>query len=51
MECQFLRIALLFIVLLFGLGWGGWSGVLVNGSAFLCPLMTLGALCGPYGCG
>jgi hypothetical protein len=41
---------LLFIVSLFGLGWSRWSGLLVNGGGFLCALMTLGALCGPYGC-
>jgi hypothetical protein len=42
---------LLFIVSLFGLGWSRWSGLLVNGAAFLCALMTLGAMCGPFGCG
>ena len=41
---------LLFIVSLFGLGWSRWSGLLVNGGAFLCALMTLGAMCGPFGC-
>ena len=41
---------LLFVVSLFGSGWGRWSGLLVNGGAFFCTLMTLGALCGPFGC-
>jgi|ERR1700722_3038403 hypothetical protein len=40
----------LFIVSLFGLGWRRWCGLLVNGGAFLCALMTLGAMCGPFGC-
>ena len=38
------------IVSLFGLGWSRWSGLLINGGAFLCALMTLGAMCGPFGC-
>jgi hypothetical protein len=41
---------LLFIVSLSALGWSRWSGLLVNGGAFLCALMTLGAMCGPFGC-
>ena len=40
----------LFIVSTFGLGWTRWSGLFVNGCAFLCGLMTLGAMCGPFGC-
>jgi hypothetical protein len=32
---------------LFGLGWSRWTGVLANGSAFVCALMSLGAACGP----
>jgi hypothetical protein len=41
---------LLLIVSLFGLGWSRWIGFLVNGSVFLCALMILGAMCGPFGC-
>jgi hypothetical protein len=37
-------------VSLFGLGWSRWTGLLANGSAFLCSLMILGAMCGPFGC-
>jgi hypothetical protein len=35
---------------LFGLGWGRWLGIVANGGAFICALMTLGAMCGPFGC-
>ena len=38
------------IVSLFGLGWSRWTGVLANGAAFLCALMSFGAACGPFGC-
>ena len=38
------------IVSLFGLGWSRWTGVVANGSAFMCALMSLGAACGPFGC-
>jgi hypothetical protein len=41
---------LLFMVSLSGLGWSRWSGLLVNGGAFLWAVMTLGAMCGPFGC-
>ena len=41
---------LLFALSLFGLGWSRWIGLVVNCSAFLCALMTLGAICGPFGC-
>jgi hypothetical protein len=41
---------LLSIVSLFGLGWSRWSGLLVNGGTVFCSLMTLGAMCGPFGC-
>src|ERR1700685_460454 len=47
---SFFGSPLLFIVSLFGLGWSRWSGLLVNGGAFFCNLMTVGALCGPFGC-
>lgn len=30
------------VVSLFGLGWSRWTGVLANGAAFLCALMSLG---------
>jgi hypothetical protein len=42
--------AFLFVVSPFGLGWGRWLGLASNGAAFICALMTLGALCGPFGC-
>src|SRR5271168_1848697 len=38
------------IVSLFGLGLGRWVGLAANVGAFLCALMTLGAMCGPFGC-
>jgi hypothetical protein len=38
------------VVSLFGLGWSRWTGVLANGAAFVCALMSLGAACGPFGC-
>lgn len=41
---------LLFAFSLFGLGWIRWIGIVVNGSAFFFTLMTLGAMCGPFGC-
>ena len=41
---------LVFVVSPFGLGWSRWSGLVANGGAFLFALMTLGALCGPFGC-
>jgi len=41
---------LLFVVSLSGTGWSRWSGLVFNGGAFLCALMTLGAMCGPFGC-
>ena len=47
---SFFGSAALGFVSLFGLGWGRWLGVITNGGAFLCSLMTLGAMCGPFGC-
>lgn len=47
---SFYGTALLFFLSLVGLGWSRWVGLVVNGCAFLCALMTLGALCGPFGC-
>ena len=41
---------LLFLFSLFGLGWSRWVGLIVNGGALLFTLMTLGAMCGPFGC-
>jgi hypothetical protein len=35
---------------LFGVGWRRWVGMLANAGAFICALMTLGAMCGPFGC-
>jgi hypothetical protein len=35
---------------LFGLGWSRWIGILANAGAFICALMTLGAMCGPFNC-
>ena len=40
----------LFVASLFGLGWGRWVGLVANAGAFLYALMTLGAMCGPFGC-
>jgi hypothetical protein len=40
----------LLVVSLFGLGWGRWVGIAANAGAFLYALMTLGAMCGPFGC-
>ena len=41
---------LLIALSLFGIGWSRWIGLTVNCGAFLCALMTLGAMCGPSGC-
>jgi hypothetical protein len=40
----------LVVVSLFGVSWGRWVGLATNAGAFLCALMTLGAMCGPFGC-
>jgi hypothetical protein len=42
--------ALLFVLSWFGLGWGRWVGLILNACASLFALMTLGRLCGPFGC-
>ena len=42
--------AFLSLLSLCGLGWSRWVGLVLNGGACLCALMTLGALCGPFGC-
>ena len=47
---QFYGAFVLSIVSLFGLGWSRWLGLAANASSFLCALMTLGAMCGPFGC-
>jgi hypothetical protein len=41
---------LLSVLSLFGFGWSRWIGLVLNCSAFLYVLMTLGATCGPFGC-
>lgn len=46
----FYGAVLLFLLSLFGLRWSRWVGLILSGGAFLCDLMTLGALCGPFGC-
>jgi hypothetical protein len=38
------------LLFLFSLGWIRWIGLIVNGGALLFGLMTLGAMCGPFGC-
>ncbi|WP_158941720.1 hypothetical protein [Granulicella sp. S190] len=40
----------LLVVSLFGSGWSRWIGLAANAGAFLCAMMTLGAMCGPFGC-
>ena len=47
---SFYGAVLLFLLSLFGVGWNRWFGLIVNGCAFLFALMTLGAICGPFGC-
>ena len=47
---SFYGAALLFLLSLLGVGWIRWVGLIVNGGALLCALMTLGAMCGPFGC-
>lgn len=41
---------ILFVLSMFSLGWGRWAGLVSNASAFLCALMVMGAMCGPFGC-
>lgn len=41
---------LLFLLSLLGLGWRRLVGLILNACAFLCALMTLGAMRGPFGC-
>ena len=47
---SFYGSVLLGVFSLFGLGWNRWLGLVANGGAFLCALMTLGAMCGPFAC-
>lgn len=47
---QFYGAFVLSIVSLFGLGWSRWLGLSTNVASFFCALMTLGAMCGPFGC-
>jgi hypothetical protein len=49
-EASFFGSMLLLVLSLFGLGWGRLAGLVVNTGAFLGALMTLGAMCGPFGC-
>jgi hypothetical protein len=48
-RASFYGSALLFFVSLFGPGWGRWLGLAANAAAFLFALMTLAAMCGPFG--
>jgi len=41
---------LLWVLSLFSLGWRRWAGLVLNSGAFLYARMTLGAVCGPFGC-
>jgi hypothetical protein len=49
-RASFFGSMLLLVLSLFGLGWGRLAGLAANAGAFLCALMTLGAMCGPFGC-
>jgi len=49
-KVSFYGSALSFLSSLFGLGWSRWVGLALSVAAFVFDLMTLGALCGPYGC-
>ena len=49
-QASFYSSIVLFVLSLLGLGWGRWAGLIFNAAAFVCALMTLGALCGPFGC-
>jgi hypothetical protein len=41
---SFYGSVILFLLSLFGIGWGRRIGLIVNGGAFLCALMILGAI-------
>lgn len=47
---SFYGSVLLLLFSLLGLGWIRLVGLIVNGGALLFALMTLGAMCGPFGC-
>jgi hypothetical protein len=47
---SFYGSSLSFLLSLVGLGWGRWGGLAMSVAALVFDLMTLGALCGPYGC-
>jgi hypothetical protein len=49
-NASFYGAVVLFLLSLFGIGWSRWVGLIVNSGTFLCGLMTMGALCGPFGC-
>jgi hypothetical protein len=49
-KASFYGSAILLVLSIFGLGWARWVGLTVNAGAFLYALMTLGAMCGPFGC-
>jgi len=49
-KASFFGSPVLFVVSLFGLGRGRWLGLVANAAAFICALMTLGAMCGPFDC-
>ena len=49
-SASFYGSMVLFVISMFGLGWGRWVGLAANFGAFLCAMMTLGAACGPFGC-
>lgn len=41
---------LLFFSSILGTGWGRWVGIAASVGAWIFGLMTLGAMCGPFGC-
>lgn len=47
---SFYGAVFLFLLSLLGIGWRRWVGVIFNAFAVLYGLMTLGAMCGPFGC-
>ncbi len=49
-QATFFGSMVLAVLLLFGLGWSRWVGLLANIGSILCAMMTLGAMCGPYNC-
>ena len=49
-RASFFGALILLIISVFGLGWGRWVGLAANAGSFLYAVMTLGAMCGPFGC-